>query len=213
MDKIDFKKEDKAFYSGKPGMFNLIEVPAWSFFMIDGHGVPYGVQYSQAIAALYVLSYQMKFHSKRFHDRDYVVGPLEGLWWADDMGAFVTRQKDQWQWTMMIRQPDWLLAADIDAVREAAIRKQGKQTEPRAEREVLERVRLEQLHEGQSVQTLHIGSYDEEGPLLAEMYDRFIPDQGLEMTGLHHEIYLSDPRRIAPDKLKTILRQPVKKRA
>ncbi len=211
MAKTDFKKQDKAFYSGKPGRFDLITIPELPYLMIDGDGGPYGADYAESVAALYVLSYQLKFLAKKFQNRDYVVGPLEGLWWADDMDTFITRQKDQWKWTMLIRQPDWLDQDAIEEGRSEAIRKQGKKKDPRARRETMEKLRFETLDEGLCVQTLHLGSYDDEGPVLDRMHHSFIPEEGLKMVGLHHEIYLSDPRKVAPEKLKTILRQPVQK--
>ena len=135
-------------------------------------------------------------------DRDHVVMPLEALWWASDMDAFTTaRDKSAWHWTVMILVPQWITTDMYDAVVAEAARKN-----PPA---FLDRVRLETLHEGRCVQTLHVGSYDDEAPVLAEMHHRFIPRAGLRMTGRHHEIYLSDPRRMQPSKLRTILRQPV----
>src|SRR5690606_28392025 len=135
--------------------------------------------------------------------RDYVVPPLEGLWWADDMTSFtVARDKSQWDWTMMLLVPDWLDSAHVhDAVQQA-----GKRHPPVR----LDEVRLDVLSEGRCVQALHVGPYDDEGPLLERMHDAFIPQHGLQVTGLHHEIYLSDARRTAPERLCTILRQPVK---
>jgi hypothetical protein len=200
--KVDFKKTLDT-YSAKRGTFRLIEVPAMQFLMIDGHGDPNtSPAYVQALEALYPLAFKLKFASKRELGRDYVVPPLEGLWWAEDMDAFTTgRDKSQWDWTMMIMVPDWIDAALFSTVRDHIAAKDRPAR--------LDEVRLEQLHEGQCVQTLHIGSYDDEAPLLAQLHDEFIPENGLRMTGKHHEIYLSDPRKVAPEKLRTILRQPV----
>jgi hypothetical protein len=154
------------------------------------------------LAALYPVAYKVKFASKRELDRDYVVPPLEALWWADDMSAFTTaRDKSRWHWTAMITTPDWV----SDEMVADAIALVGKKSPPAR----LGDVRLELLEEGLCVQTLHVGSYDEEAGVLAEMHDRFIPESGLRMTGMHHEIYLSDARRVAPEKLHTILRQPI----
>ena len=209
MIKTDFKKVDKALYTGKVGRFDLIEVPQQSYLMIDGVGNPGTVPaYGRALAALYGLSYGLKFHGKP-KGLDHVVGPLEGLWWADDMSSFTSRKKDQWQWTMMIRQPEWVTAADMAQVLENVVAKTAKKRDATTDEATLRQVRLEGLCEGLVVQVLHIGSYDEEGPVLAEMHNRFIPENGLAMRGLHHEIYLGDPRKVAPEKLKTILRQPV----
>lgn len=207
--KIDFKREHKAQYTGKVGRFDVLTIPPIPYLMIDGDGGPASEQYPPSIAALYALSYGLKFFSKQQLEKDYVVAPLSGLWWADDMSTFITREKHKWKWTMMIRQPDWLSADQFSEVREEVIKKQSKKRDAATTPDVLNRVRWEMLEEGEVVQVLHVGSYDDEGPILKQMHNEFIPDQGFQMTGKHHEIYLSDPRKIAPEKLKTILRQPV----
>lgn len=209
MQKMDFKKVDKALYSGKVGRFDLITVPEQSFLMIDGVGNPNTAPaYGRAIAALYGLSYGLKFHGKP-RGVDHVVPPLEGLWWADDMDSFASGDKGQWKWTMMIRQPDWVEAADLLHVLESAVVKTAKKKDAATDEQTLRAVRLENLDEGLVVQVLHVGPYDNEGPVLEQMHKEFIPENGLAMRGLHHEIYLGDPRKAAPEKLKTILRQPV----
>jgi hypothetical protein len=196
--KTDFKKEIAA-YSAPRGRFELVEVPSLQYLMIDGHGDPNASgEYADALGALYP-AYKLKFLSKRELDLDYVVMPLEGLWWAEDMDAFtVARDKSQWDWTMMIMVPDHLGAEHVERARAAA-----------GDVPAIDRIRLERLEEGLCVQTLHVGSYDDEAPTLAAMHDEFLPAEGLRMTGKHHEIYLGDPRRTAPEKLRTILRQPV----
>lgn len=209
MIKTDFKKRDKALYSGKVGRFDLIEVPEQGFLMIDGAGDPNTAPaYGRAVAALYGLSYGLKFHGKP-RGVDHVVPPLEGLWWADDMDSFVARDKGSWKWTMMIRQPDWVSDADLAQVLETVVTKTAKKKDAPTDEATLRNVRLERFCEGLVVQVLHVGPYDAEGPVLAQMHGRFIPESGLVMRGLHHEIYLGDPRKLSPDKLKTILRQPV----
>jgi hypothetical protein len=130
---------------------------------------------------------------------DFVVGPLEGLWWAEDYAAFTVRAKDSWQWTMLISQPAWIGEDAVEEARESVRRK----------KKIDAAVRLEKLHEGRCAQVLHVGSYDDEGPLLARLHGEFLEGQGLEPAGLHHEVYLGDPRRVEPAKLKTVLRQPV----
>ncbi len=203
MTKIDFKKTLKYLYN-PPKRFETVKVPAMQFIMVDGHGDPNTAQaYQEAVEALYAVAYKMKFISKKSLEKDYTVPPLEGLWWAEDMATFTTRQKSAWEWTMMIMTPDWI-TAEIFAEAVAQVRK-GKN--PAA----LDRIRLERYHEGLSVQVMHLGSYDDEGPTLAELHNHFIPQNGLTENGKHHEIYLSDPRKVAPEKLKTVLRQPVKK--
>lgn len=203
--KTDFKKELDA-YQAKRGQFRVLDVPTMQFLMVDGHGDPNTApEYAQALEALYPLAYKLKFASKRELGRDYVVMPLEGLWWADNMDSFTTgRNKSQWDWTMMIMVPDWIDAAMLAEARDQVSAKDRPAR--------LDDVRLETLTEGWCVQTLHVGSYDDEAPLLDRMHNEFIPEQGLRMTGKHHEIYLGDPRKVAPEKLRTILRQPVETR-
>lgn len=212
MDKFDFKKADRSLYSGKPGTFVEIDVPELPFLMLDGAGDPNSSPaYAHAVAALYVLSYQLKFLSKRVHERDYTVGPLEGLWWAEDLSDFRTGRRDGWKWSMMIRQPDWLTDEDIDLARAEAIRKQARQKVPRASRADLAAIRHQCYFEGLSVQFLHVGPYIDEAPTIERMHEVYLPTHKLTPTGHHHEIYLSDPRKVAPQKLKTIVRQPVRR--
>ncbi|MCZ4273544.1 GyrI-like domain-containing protein [Maritalea porphyrae] len=207
--KIDFKRQDAKLYSGKVERFDLVKVPPMNYLMIDGDGGPGSESYPAAIAALYALSYGLKFFSKIEMEKDYVVGPLEGLWWADDMETFITREKDKWKWTMMIRQPDWLLGEHLDQVLETSIEKNGAKSDAPTDEATLRSVRLETLDEGDCVQVLHVGAYDDEGPVLAQMHNEYVPQNKMKMIGKHHEIYLNDPRKVTPDKLKTILRQPV----
>ena len=199
--KVDFKKSHDS-YRARRGEFRVIEVPATRYLMVDGHGDPNSKDYADALAALYPVAFKLKFTSKRDLDRDYVVPPLEALWWAADMAAFTSaRDKSQWYWTAMIMTPEWITASLFaDAV--TAVAQQDRPASPR-------KVRLETLEEGRCVQTLHIGPYDDEASVLADMHDHFIPEAGLQMCGKHHEIYLNDARRVEPAKLRTILRQPV----
>jgi hypothetical protein len=200
-DKIDFKKTLDS-YQARSGEFRVLDVPPMQYLMVDGHGDPNSsAEYTDAVEALYPLAYKLKFASKDL-GRDFTVMPLEGLWWADDPTAFTTaRDKSQWSWTLMIMQPDWI-TTDLFG---GAVAKVGAKDAPRS----LGAIRLESLDEGQCVHTLHLGPFDEEGPTLARMHDEVIPERGLRMSGTHHEIYLSDLRRTAPSKLRTILRQPV----
>lgn len=201
--KVDVKKTLDS-YRAKHGQFRLVNVPSMQYLMVDGSGDPNTApEYMQAIETLYPVSYTLKFASKHDLDRDYVVPPLEGLWWADDMTAFTTaRDKSQWHWTMMMLVPKWLESAMVDD----AVATVGAKQQPPPR---LADVRLETLDEGQCVQTLHLGPYDDEGPVLAQLHTEFLPRHGLRPTGKHHEIYFSDPRRTAPEKLRTLLRQPV----
>ncbi|MBT2586995.1 GyrI-like domain-containing protein [Arthrobacter sp. ISL-95] len=201
--KIDFKKLIPS-YSAKHGQFVVVTVPVMQYLMIDGHGDPNTAQsYKDALTTLYPVAYALKFLSKRELGHDYTVMPLEALWWSDDMESFTSsRNKSRWDWTVLNMVPEWVTQEHLEMVRETVAKK--------GDGPVLVALRLEPLHEGLSVQTLHVGPYDEEGPVLEEMHNKFIPEQSMEMTGRHHEIYLSDPRRTAPEKLKTILRQPVR---
>ncbi len=202
MTKVDLKKSIAA-YTAPRGAFQDIEVPPMRYLMVDGHGDPNSTpEYGDAVAALFGVAYKLKFFSKNELDRDYVVMPLEGLWWSDDMATFTTqRDKSRWSWTMLNLVPDWIDAGDVERAREAVA---AKGVAP-----AVERLRLAELVEGRCVQTLHVGSFDDEAPVLDELHHRVIPEAGLRMRGLHHEIYLADPRRTAPEKLRTILRQPV----
>ena len=201
MPKIDFKKTLKEYYV-PPKEFVIVDLPDMQFIMVEGHGDPNTTQeYQEAVEALYAVAYKMKFISKKTLEKDYVVPPLEGLWWAEDMGTFLTREKSQWDWIIMIMTPEWITAEIFTE----AIHQVRKAKDPAS----LDLVRMERYHEGLSVQIMHIGSYDDEGPVLAQMHNDFIPNNGLVENGKHHEIYLSDPRRVAPEKLKTVLRQPV----
>lgn len=205
-DKVDFKKTLDP-YRARRGAFRIVDVPDMRYLMVDGRGDPNtSPAYARALEALYPVAYTLKFASKRELGRDYVVPPLEGLWWADDMAAFTTaRDKSRWEWTMMLLVPAWL---DDTAVASAVATVSAKKSPP----ERLDDVRLGSLAEGLCVQTLHVGSFDDEATVLERMHREFIPAEGLMMTGTHHEIYFTDPRRTAPEKLRTLLRQPVSRR-
>jgi hypothetical protein len=203
--KLDYKKELKHLYQPSAKAFEVVDVSPMQYLMIDGHGDPNTAQeYQDAIEALYAVAYKVKFTSKKALGKDYVVPPLEGLWWAEDMETFTSnRDKSAWDWTMMIMQPEWITQ---DMVAEAI-----KQVEKNKDLPALPKLRLETYHEGLSVQILHIGSYDDEGPTLHRMHHEFMPQNGYQEAGKHHEIYLSDARKVAPDKLRTVLRQPIKR--
>lgn len=191
MEKLDVKKTLDG-YRATSGAFRLVELPPLRYLAIDGHGDPNTATYGAAIELMYSVAYPLKFASKAA-GRDYVVPPLEALWSASDVAVFTERRdKSQWDWTLLTLVPEFVGEHAIADV-------------------TVPGVRLETLEEGLCVQTLHIGPYDAEGPTLARMHNDFIPQQGLTMTGRHHEIYLSDARRVDPSRLRTILRQPVKK--
>ena len=202
MPKVDFKKQLKHLYQPSAKVVSVVDVPQMNFLMIDGQGDPNTSQeYQEAIAALYTISYQLKFTIKQLDpELDYVVPPLEGLWWAEEMEAFSLGHKDDWQWTAMILAPDQVTQ---DLFEEAIVEVQRKKDLPG-----LVRLRLERYHEGLSVQIMNIGPYAEEAPTIEKLH-AFAREEGYRLRGKHHEIYLSDPRRTAPDKIKTVIRQPV----
>lgn len=201
-EKVDFKKTMKPYWQPPVGRFVVVDVPELGFAMIDGTGDPNTApDYSAAISWLYTLSYTLKFMSKA-EGRDYGVAPLEGLWWSDDIVDFLEGRKDRWSWTAMIMQPDWITPSEFEDARKKAEAKLG--AAPLS-------LRLERFKEGLSVQTMYVGPYSDEGPTIRELHETFLPANGLLETGKHHEIYLSDPRRVAPQKLKTIIRQPVRR--
>ena len=202
MKKIDYKKESKHLYQASQRLATIIDVPSMHFLMIDGKGDPNTSQsFSEAVACLYAISYSIKFSVKRGgYGIDYPVLPLEALWWADDMAVFKEGRKDHWSWTMMIRQPDIVSQEMVsESMREVKMKK-----DPVA----LSKVRFEQYHEGRSAQILHVGPFSEEGATIEKLHE-FITSEGFQLRGKHHELYLSDMRRAAPNKWKTIVRQPV----
>lgn len=201
MIKIDFKKEMKQLYKSSSKNASIVEVPPMKFLMIDGKGDPNSSKdYKEAVEVLYGLSYTLKFSCRKNLEKDYVVPPLEGLWWADDMENFQSLSKDEWKWTSLIMQPDFITE---QLVREAFEEVKLKKNPP-----ALSKVRFETFNEGLTAQIMHIGPYAEEEPTIIFLHN-FIHDKGYNLSGLHHEIYLSDPRRCKPEKMKTIIRQPI----
>jgi len=203
MEKIDFRKTLRALYAPSAKHFDLVDVPTMAFLKIDGQGDPNTAPaYANAIGWLYSLSYAMKFASKATLGKDYTVPPPEALWWADDMRDFTAGNKSAWRWTQMIMVPEFVTRPMFEMALEKTRQKLGQ---PPAS------LRLENFDEGLSVQILHIGSYADEAPTIARLHAEFIPQNGLAENGLHHEIYLSDPRKTVPAKLKTIIRQSVRR--
>lgn len=201
MEKRDYRKELKHLNTAPKGKPALLEVPPLNFLMIDGEGDPnQSAAFQQAVQALYQLSYTLKFMVKKELEIDYSVMALEGLWWADDPVVFAAGDKSSWQWTLMIMQPEPVTADLVHAARDAAQSKKGAS-------QALEQLRFERFEEGLCAQVLHVGPYDAEAPAIAALH-AFIHEQGCVLRGKHHEIYLGDPGRAAPEKLKTILRQP-----
>jgi hypothetical protein len=205
MEKIDLRKQFKQLYAPSPKAPVIVEVPAFNFLMIDGHGDPNTTaDYQQAVSVLFTCAYSLKFDIKKKQGIDYAVMPPEGLWWAADMMVFTaTTDKSSWDWTMMMVQPECVTAQVFAEV--------GPQVAKKAGAELLARLRFETYHEGPSVQIMHIGPYAAEGPNIARMH-AFAYEQGYELAGKHHEIYLGDVRRARPEALKTVLRQPIRRK-
>jgi hypothetical protein len=201
MPKVDFKKTLKHLYRASAKEVALVEVPRLHYLMIEGQGDPNLVpEFQQAAEALFSVSYALKFRLKKTQGLDYVVMPLEGLWWADDMAQFSPERKDDWKWTLMILQPEEVTGEAMhQAIREISKKKDLPQ---------LSDLKFSPLCEGQAAQILHVGPYAEEHLTIARLH-HFIKEKGYHFGGKHHEIYLSDPRRTAPDKVKTIIRQPI----
>ncbi len=202
MKKIDLKKELKHLYN-PPKEFVFVDVPEMNFLMIDGKGDPNTSQeYKDSIETLYALSYTLKFMVKKEKMVDYVVMPLEGLWWTEPMSEFTTENKDIWKWTSMIMQ--------IEYVTEELFNRAVEQVKAKKNLPALSKVKFKSFHEGLSAQIMYFGPYSDEGPTIQKLHN-FIKDNGYELSGKHHEIYLGDPRKTAPEKLKAVIRQPVKK--
>jgi hypothetical protein len=201
MAKVDLKSELKHLYQPSAKTVVQVDVPAFRYLMIDGTGDPNSSrEYADAVEALFSVSYTAKFMLKKIaHGVDYAVMPLEGLWWSDDMSAFVNNDRSKWKWTMMIMQPQFVEAALIQsAIAEVNRKKSLAATSA---------IRLETFREGLCAQTLHVGPFSAEGPTIQAVH-AFIEARG-ELAGKHHEIYLSDIRRAAPSKWRTVIRQPM----
>lgn len=202
MTKIDFKKELKHLYNPSEKKVEIVDAPMMNFLMIDGSGDPNTAQeYKDAVEALFAVSYALKFMVKKERGVDYGVLPLEGLWWTEDMTQFSVENKDVWKWTSMIMQPEY--------VTEDLVSKALEQVEKKKNPPALPKIRFESFHEGLSAQIMHIGPYSAEGPTIERLHN-FIKENGYKLKGKHHEIYLSDPRRSAPERMKTVIRQPMR---
>ena len=201
MGKIDLKKELKAFYNPTAKEVTLIDVPKMNFIMIDGQGAPESPQFAQSIQALYPIAYTIKFDKKKAGGPDFTVMVLEALWWAENMKVFMpeTADRNKWQWTVIMLLPDFITRKDFENAVAAA---QKKKDNP-----ALSKVRFESFTEGKSAQIMHIGPYSAEGPNIQKLHHKIV-EIGGKLSGKHHEIYLSDPRRVTPDKMKTVVRQP-----
>lgn len=191
-EKLDLKKVYKELFNTKDGEFKKVHCPVANYLAIEGKGDPNtNSTYQKSIESLYNVAYGVKFKYKAY-GKDFVIMPLSVLWWADDISNFVQERKECWKWILMIQIPDFVLEEDIERIKE--------------EKDV-EGVYFKKYYEGDAVQTLYVGSYAEEGTTIAKIHNT-IKELGGEMRFLHHEIYLNDPRKVQPEKLKTIIRQP-----
>ncbi len=201
MEKTDIKKVLKHLYQPSKKQFSKVDVPEMNYLMVDGIGDPNtSKEFQHAVEVLYGMAYTLKFMCKSGPvAQDFVVPPLEGLWWTDNMAEFFRGNMDKWQWTLMIMQPDFVTDKMAATARDELAAKKNPVALPK--------LRYERYAEGKSVQILYIGPYAGEHETIKEMHAH-IEAQGWKLRGKHHEIYLSDPRRTAPEKLKTIIRQP-----
>ncbi|MGQ8365393.1 GyrI-like domain-containing protein [Glaciecola sp. 1036] len=202
MQKIDYKKSLKHLYKPSAKQVEFIEIPTLNYITVTGKGKPEGEEYQLALHALYPVAYKTKFWMKQHKNFDYVVPPLEGLWWADDFSDFENNNRDEWQWTMMIMQPESVSADTVASVINTIA---NKKDAPKA----LNKVTFETINEGKCAQILHLGPFSEEGPVIQKVHNA-IAQSGGHLAGKHHEIYLSDIRRVTPDKYRTVIRQPMK---
>ncbi|MEZ5873103.1 MAG: GyrI-like domain-containing protein [Nitratireductor sp.] len=203
MQKTDFKKTLKPLYAPSAKEWVEVDVPPLQYLMVDGMGSPgEAAEYFTAVEWLFSLSYPLKFMSKNELGCDYAVMPLQGLWFADDFSAFTEAgRRDEWRWTLMILQPNWITQQMVETAIEKTLEKRDDKPES---------LRLETFHEGRCLTKLHVGPFAAEAPVLHRLHNELMPARGFTFNGQHHEIYLSDPRKTAPEKLRTILRQPVR---
>lgn len=201
MPKIDLKKENKEFYYPSSKEVSVIELPEMQFLMMDGQGDPNTSQeYQNAMETIFPVAYKTKFMSKKDNSQDYVVMPLEGLWWVDNMEEFSMEDRSKWKWTVMIRQPDFITKNLIDGAVEELKTKKDLPS--------LSKLRFENFKEGPAVQIMHLGPYGEAEAQAVQKLHNSIEENGHSLRGKHHEIYISDMRRTKPEKLKTVIRQP-----
>lgn len=200
-EKVDYKKAYPALFNPSSKAPVILDVPSFNYLMIDGAGDPnVSPQYKESVSALFSLAYALKFHIKKTTGIDFAVMPLEGLWWVEDMSTFSILEKHRWEWTMMILQPEWVHPDAVERLRDETLHKKNLPA--------LAKIRFEPYAEGTVVQLMHLGPFAAEGPTIARMHEYAIND-GYHLSGKHHEIYLSDFTRTTPEKLKTVLRQPI----
>jgi hypothetical protein len=198
MVKLDLAKEYRSYYrAGKKP--EVVEFgPAW-YLAITGQGAPAGQVFTSRVEALYPLAYGVKKVCKG-QGNDFGVPKLEGLWWVEDDRPALEVPREQWCWKLLIRMPDFVTEEMVAAVRPEVARKKKN--------ELIEEIAFEEMAEGKCVQIMHVGPYADE-PQTIDRLMAFVEANGLVVSGLHHEIYLSDPRRTAPEKMRTLIRYPV----
>ena len=196
----DWKKDLKELYFPSTKQVMEVEVPPLKFFTVVGEGDPnVSKEFQGAVEALYSMSYTLKFMMKKVApESDFRVGPLEGLWWNTEEGTLVAGKKEDWKWKAMILQPDFMDEALTEKIRSEVLRKKNP---------MIRSVYLESLHEGRSAQITYIGPWDQEEATIIRVHE-FIKGRERKLNGKHHEIYMNDPRRAPPEKLKTVIRQP-----
>lgn len=200
MAKTDLKNDFKELYHPTQKEITIVDVPTFNCIMVDGKGDPNNSkEFQTAIEALYPIAYGIKFGLKKSGGPEFAVMPLEGLWWSDDMNDFLLGRKDKWSWTIFIVQPEFVTKEMFEEAREVA--------KKRKDNPVIDKVRFEAFTEGKSAQILYVGPFADEGPTIQEIHKK-ITEVGGKLSGKHHEIYLSDMRRVTPDKYKTVIRQP-----
>ena len=199
-EKIDLFRTHKDEYAA-PKSPILVDVQEGIYLTIEGRGAPGGAEFTAKVGALYGVAYTIKMTRRFAGEQDYVIGKLEAQWWGEKEGvAFEQLPMEKWNWTLLIRTPGLVGKHELKQAVSALLDK-GKQRE-------VAQVRLEKMAEGKCIQMLHVGPYERESDTIAQMKE-FADREGLAPVGKHHEIYLSDPRRIPPERLKTILRMPV----
>jgi hypothetical protein len=198
--RLELRKTLKEFYNAPVGEATLVELPAMKYIMVDGGGEPGGKSFQEAMGVLYNIAYTMKFRAKKLLKKDYDMMAPEGLWWMRGKKIDMTK-RDDWLWTLMIVVPDFV----TDKLFRDSVEEVRKRKNPPG----LDRARLEKMEERTCLQIMHIGPYSAEPESIAKL-DAYAKEHGYRMVGKHHEIYLGDPRRAAPSKLRTIIRHPVK---
>jgi len=199
MQKTDLVKQDKEYYSAKKKP-EIREFKELNFLTIEGKGEPAGIEFTKAVEALYPLAYGIKNIFKK-QEMDFAVPKLEGLWWVNSEKNALKVPRSEWYWKLLIRMPNFVSVENFEQAKTNVINKKGI--------EKIREIQFEKITEGKCIQIMHIGPYSTEPETINQIQD-FMKENGLVENGLHHEIYLSDPRKTAPEKMKTIIRQPVK---